>query len=166
MVYISRLSTPLGEMTAASDGENIVGLWFNGQKYFMAGVSAATERGELQCFKRLENWLERYFGGENPPPNEIKITPDGSFFRKTVWKILTEIPYGKTASYGEIAKKAAESFGKERISARAVGGAVGHNPISIIIPCHRVLGAHGEIVGYAGGIDKKLKLLALEGAIK
>ena len=111
---------------------------------------------------KTKKWLDRYFNGEKPEISELNLSPNGSIFAKNVWKLLCKIPYGKTTTYGELAKKVAEVMGKNRMSAQAVGGAVGHNPISIIIPCHRVVGADGSLTGYAGGIDKKIKLLEHE----
>ena len=108
-------------------------------------------------------WLDRYFAGENPQISELPLAPSGSDFRQMVWKILCDIPSGQTTTYGEIAKKIAARTGRSTMSAQAVGGAVGHNPISIIIPCHRVVGTNGSLTGYAGGIDKKIALLELEG---
>ena len=119
---------------------------------------------EFSVLKEAKEWLDRYFAGEKPLINELKLAPEGSDFRKAVWKILCEIPYGETFTYGEIAETLAKRNGVKKMSAQAVGGAVGHNPISIIIPCHRVVGKNGSLTGYAGGVDKKQKLLALEGA--
>lgn len=115
--------------------------------------------------KNTVEWLERYFNGEQPEIAELVLAPQGSEFRQIVWKNLCEIPYGKVVTYGELAKKVAVQMGRERMSAQAVGGAVGHNPISVIIPCHRVIGADGSLTGYAGGIEKKRMLLELEGVL-
>ena len=144
-------------MLIVSDGEAICGLWFYGQKYFKSTIDESmVEKPDLTIFKKATKWLDDYFNGLNPEI-DFKLNPQGSEFRKNVWKILTEIPYGKTVTYGEIA-----SLLSPTMSAQAVGGAVGHNPISILIPCHRVLGANGKLTGYAGGIERKIKLLELE----
>ena len=147
----------------ASDGEDLTGLWFDGQKYFAAGIERETEEKNLPVFEQTDRWLNIYFQGKKPDfaPELAMYTTD---FRKAVWKILLTIPYGQTMTYGEIAKQIAEQSGKKRMSAQAVGGAVGHNEISIIIPCHRVVGTSGSLTGYAGGIEKKVRLLQLEHA--
>ena len=157
MYYSTDYSSPLGKMLIVSDGEAICGLWFYGQKYFKSTIDEnMVEMPDLTIFKKVVKWLDDYFNGLNPEI-DFKLNPQGSEFRKNVWKILTEIPYGKTMTYGEIA-----SLLSPTMSAQAVGGAVGHNPISILIPCHRVLGANGKLTGYAGGIERKIKLLELE----
>lgn len=161
MPYLARYPSPLGPLTAGSDGESLTGLWFDGQKYFADTLTGLYEKKPLLVFAQTERWLACYFSGREPdftPP----LKPEGSVFRKAVWEILLSIPYGKTITYGEIASVLAERTGR-RVSAQAVGGAVGHNPISLIIPCHRVMGAKGNLTGYAGGLDKKLSLLELEG---
>ena len=160
MDYIMKYPSPVGELTIASDGENIVGLWLEGQKYFAVTLNGEVSEKSLPVFDEARRWLDIYFSGGEPdflPP----IAPRGSEFRRAVWDELLRIPYGETATYGDIAKRLG---GKS--SARAVGGAVGHNPISIIIPCHRVVGANGSLTGYAGGVDKKIKLLEIENALK
>lgn len=165
MLYKALYTSPIGELTLASDGENLVGLWFKGQKYFAHGITEELiENSCLKIFAVTKNWLDRYFKGENPAISELKLAPRGNEFRQEVWRILCEIPYGKTTTYGDIAQKLAARRGLERMSAQAVGGAVGHNPISIIIPCHRVVGKNGSLTGYAGGIRNKIKLLELENA--
>ena len=157
MYYSTDYSSPLGKMLIVSDGEAICGLWFYGQKYFKSTIDESmVEKPDLTIFKKATKWLDDYFNGLNPEI-DFKLNPQGSEFRKKVWKILTEIPYGKTMTYGEIASQLSPTM-----SAQAVGGAVGHNPISILIPCHRVLGANGKLTGYAGGIERKIKLLELE----
>ena len=163
MNYIHRYDSPMGGVTFASDGERLTGLWLDGQKYFADTLKGEATDQMLPVFEETIRWLDIYFSGNEPdftPPLSMK----GSPFRQEVWGILLTIPYGQTMTYGEIAKIMAERRGLERMSAQAVGGAVGHNPISIIVPCHRVVGTNGSLTGYAGGVDKKVKLLALEKA--
>jgi methylated-DNA-[protein]-cysteine S-methyltransferase len=151
-------------MFLASDGESLVGLWNEGQKYFAASrKDELAEKADLPVFAAAGKWLDAYFAGENPAVSEVPLAPGGSEFRKAVWEILLAIPYGECATYGEIARNMAVRMNKKNMSAQAIGGAVGHNPISIIIPCHRVIGSNGSLTGYAGGMDKKIKLLELEG---
>ena len=164
MEYIHHYDSPLGGITIASDGKALTGLWFDGQKYFAKGLDKDIREKNLPVFEQTDQWLDSYFSGKAPgftPPLNMKTTP----FRKAVWEILLTIPFGKTMTYGEIARILAERQGVERMSAQAVGGAVGHNPIGIIIPCHRVVGADGSLTGYAGGLDKKIALLKLEQSI-
>lgn len=159
--YFSRaIPSPLGRIVALSDGENLSGLWIEGQKC----EPAASWRmgGSCSLLDRVETWLRSYFAGENPPV-DFPLSPQGSSFRHRVWEILREIPYGQTITYGAIARRVAAETGRERLSAQAVGGAVGHNPISIVIPCHRVVGTGGSLTGYAGGLALKVALLRLEG---
>ena len=159
MMVKTDYASPLGTLTLASDGENLTGLWMAGQKYFAAGIPTNLPVcDDLPVFSKARDWLDRYFSGERPLPGELPLAPQGSAFRQSVWQLLCEIPYGQTMTYGEIAKRLGVR------SAQAVGGAVGHNPISIIIPCHRVLGSDGSLTGYAGGAQKKIWLLAHEGA--
>ena len=159
MMVKTNYDSPLGQLTLASDGEAIIGLWIEGQKYFAAGIPTNLPvRDDLPVFLQARGWLDRYFAGKRPAVCELPLAPQGSAFRQSVWTILCQIPYGHTVTYGEIAKR----LGCK--SAQAVGGAVGHNPISIIIPCHRVLGADRGLTGYAGGMDKKIWLLRHEGA--
>ena len=162
MIFISHYDSPLGMIYMAADKDGLKGVWFEGQKYFASGLKEnGTEEKETPVLKRTREWLDLYFAGKNPkflPP----LAPEGSEFRKEAWKILLTIPYGKTMTYGEIGRKVAEIAGKKHMSAQAVGGAVGHNPISILIPCHRVVGTNGSLTGYAGGIEKKIGLLKLE----
>lgn len=165
MNFKTTYASPLGLLTLASDGYALTGLWMQGQKYFAATLSCDTvECGSLPVFTQAAGWLDRYFAGKRPSCSELVLSPAGSPFRKVVWDILCSIPYGRTITYGEAAKIAAELLGRPHMSAQAVGGAVGHNPISIIIPCHRVLGADGSLTGYAGGEAKKEWLLRHEGA--
>ncbi|MDL2279878.1 methylated-DNA--[protein]-cysteine S-methyltransferase [Desulfovibrio sp. OttesenSCG-928-G11] len=167
MFYSTGYASPLAALTLASDGENLVGLWMAGQKYFAATAQGdLEEKPDLPVFGAAKKWLDAYFAGKKPGIAGLPLAPAGSTFRKSVWSILCEIPYGQCVTYGDIAKKTARLLAKESMSGRAVGGAVGHNPISIIIPCHRVVGADGSLTGYAGGIDKKIKLLAHEGIVR
>ena len=164
MIYKTYYNSPLGKILLASDGNNLIGLWLEGQKHYLGSIKEEVIlNDELEIFIKTKDWLNRYFKKEQPKINELPLAPRGSEFRQRVWKILCDIPYGKVITYGDIAKKLTIDMNKEHMSAQAVGGAVGHNPISIIIPCHRVIGAGGNLTGYAGGIDKKIKLLELEG---
>lgn len=189
--YVKEYRSPIGMFTLASDGEHLTGLWLKGQKYFgatltndeidkkgepsvigkldeLGEIGEFDELGEvddsankLPLFHLVEQWLDAYFQGKQPELS-LPLAPKGSPFRQDVWDILCQIPYGEVITYGDIAKKMAQKLGKNTMSAQAIGGAVGHNPISIIIPCHRVVGANGSLTGYAGGIESKIKLLELE----
>ena len=161
MDYLYHYDSPLGGITLAGDGKALTGLWFDGQKYFGSTLLAEPEEKKLPVFSDTCRWLDLYFGGKEPdftPAVSLRGTP----FRTAVWQILQKIPYGKTMTYGQIAEKLARETGKP-VSARAVGGAVGHNPVSLIIPCHRVIGADGSLTGYAGGTERKAALLRMEG---
>lgn len=159
MYYSTDYSSPLGEMIILSDGEAICGVWFYGQKHFLSSIDGEiTKRDDLTIFVKVKKWFDDYFKGLNPEIN-FKLNPSGTDFRLKVWKILSDIPYGETLTYGDIAGEFSSSM-----SAQAVGGAVGHNPISILIPCHRVIGSDGKLTGYAGGLDRKIELLKLEKA--
>ena len=163
MIYTSKYTSPLGGILLAADEVGLRGLWFDGQKYFARDLPDERAERETPVLSESKRWLDLYFGRQEPdflPP----LHPVGTPFRQAVWEILLRIPYGKTVTYGEISKQLAEKRGLERMSAQAVGGAVGHNKISIIIPCHRVVGSNGSLTGYAGGIDRKIKLLELEHA--
>ena len=165
MVSICKYRSPLGDLLLAADEEGLTGLWFEGQKYFANTLPDKRIVQETKILTEAKKWLDIYFSGEEPkftPP----LHPAGTAFRQAVWKILLQIPYGQTVTYGEIAQQLAAEQGISTMSAQAVGGAVGHNKISIIIPCHRVIGADGSLTGYAGGIDKKIALLRLEGTDK
>ena len=163
-MYQAVYNSPVGELTLASDGTNLTGLWLKGQKYFTCTLTEEWEKqNNLAIFLQVKEWLDRYFSGKRPSIAEIPLAPSGGEFRHTVWKILCEIPYGEVTTYGAIGKEVAKLTGKKTMSAQAVGGAVAHNPVSIIIPCHRVVGTNGSLTGYAGGIDKKIRLLELEG---
>ena len=155
------MNTPLGKIQAAACDNKLSGLWFIGQKYFPEGTETWLNKPDYPVFISLKNWLKDYFAGKKPKLR-LPLSPEGSDFRQAVWKLLLKIPYGKTTTYGAIAAQLASG---SRTAAQAVGGAVGHNPISLIIPCHRVLGADGSLTGYAGGLEKKRALLELEGAI-
>ena len=165
MDFTHRFNSPLGGITLASDGEALTGLWFDGQKYFAASLEKEHEERMLPVFDLADKWLNLYFSGTEPgflPPLLMRTTE----FRKTVWEILLSIPYGKTMTYGEIADRIAAGRGLSRMSAQAVGGAVAHNAISLMIPCHRVVGMDGSLTGYAGGLEKKIWLLEMENASK
>lgn len=161
MTYTYRYDSPLGGITLAGNATELMGLWFDGQKYFGDALPKEYEEKSLPVFEQTARWLDIYFSGNAPdftPPLCLQTTP----FRKAVWEIMLTIPFGKTMTYGEIAQRIAKQKGISKMSAQAVGGAVGHNSISIIIPCHRVVGTNGNLTGYAGGIDKKVQLLTLE----
>ncbi len=161
MTYIHKYSSPLGGITLASDGQALTGLWFDGQKYYGDTLHKETQERDLQVFTQAVKWLDIYFSGVSPdftPPLNLITTP----FRKAVCDIILTIPFGHTMTYGEIAGIIARQRGIGRMSAQAVGGAVSHNPVSLIVPCHRVIGSDGSLTGYAGGIDRKIKLLELE----
>lgn len=163
MVFTCHYDSPLGGILLAADDAGLTGLWFDGEKYFADNLPAEHAERQTPILAEAARWLDIYFTGKEPgftPP----LHPIGSPFRQAVWEILLQIPYGQTTTYGEIARQLAEKQGLEKMSAQAVGGAVGHNEISVIIPCHRVVGTSGSLTGYAGGIDKKVKLLELERA--
>lgn len=165
MLYIHHYQSPLGGMTMSSNGEALTGLWFDCSQQnssSLKGVKREKTNNSSKVFDEAEEWLNIYFTGRAPDfmPN---ISLDGTEFQKAVWDILLSIPYGEIMTYGEIADQIAKERGIKRMSAQAVGGAVSHNPISLIVPCHRVVGRNGKLTGYAGGIDKKLRLLRLEG---
>ena len=156
---------PVGKITFACDEacENLIGLWIEGQKYHGGSVRGELiEKNDIPLFDLTKKWLDKYFASGKPDISELPLAPIGSKFRRQVWDILCEIPYGEVITYGDIAKKIAAKSGMKSMSSQAVGGAVGHNPISIIIPCHRVVGSNGSLTGYASGISVKIKLLELE----
>ena len=167
MMYTTHYDSPLGDITIASDGATLTGLWFDGQKYYAATLpDAPLEKTDLPVFAETRRWLDLYFAGKCPyfTPS---LAPTGTPFRQKVWNLLLDIPYGKTTTYGEIANRIVETFHETSLhpihmSPQAVGNAVGHNPISIIIPCHRVVGANGALTGYAGGLERKAWLLQIE----
>ena len=157
MFYSTDYISPIGKILIVSDGEAVCGVWFYEQKHFLSSITGEiVKKDDLPIFDEVKRWFDDYFNGLNPKIN-FKIRPNGSEFRLKVWKMLSEIPYGETVTYGEIALKLSKTM-----SAQAVGGAVGHNPIAIIVPCHRVVGVNGKLTGYAAGIDKKIKLLEIE----
>ncbi len=161
MTCITHYDSPLGGVLLAADEIGLTGLWFEGQKYFANNLPAERVERETETLALAKRWLDIYFAGKEPdfmPP----LHPVGSPFRRAVWELLLEIPYGQTTTYGELSRRLAAKMGIAHMSAQAVGGAVGHNGISIIIPCHRVVGTGGSLTGYAGGVDKKVKLLELE----
>ena len=163
MIYTCKYKSPLGEILLAADEIGLTGLWFEGQKYFANTLPDERISQETEILSEAKKWLDIYFSGEKPTFT-LPLHPAGSTFRQAVWQILSEIPYGQTITYGEIASKIAERENISHLSAQAVGGAVGHNEISINIPCHRVVGTNGSLTGYAGGIDRKISLLKLEHA--
>ncbi len=166
MIYTTYYNSPIGKLLLASKENKLIGLWIEGQKYYSSGIEEEfTKNDDEKILIETKKWLNRYFNGEKPCPNELDLAPIGSKFRKNVWDILCKIPYGKVITYNDIAKEIAKKRKINKMSAQAVGGAVGHNPISIIIPCHRVVGTNGSLTGYAGGLDKKEYLLKFENAI-
>lgn len=164
MLYSTLYQTFLGRILLVGDGEQLIGLWFEGQKHFAStGREPATEKPDLPLFRIVESWLDMYFHAQKPAVSDLPLAPRGSAFCRAVWGILRKIPYGELTTYGAIAAQLAAETGQKHISARSVGGAVGRNPVSIIIPCHRVVGSDGSLTGYAGGLDRKIRLLELEG---
>jgi len=157
-MYTLTIQTPFGAIQTAAEDNALRGLWFVGQKYFPRETETWTVAPDYPVFTALQSWLKDYFGGKNPAV-KIPLAPVGTEFQQAVWKLLLEIPSGTTTTYGAIAARLSGGKG----SALAVGGAVGHNPISLLIPCHRVVGADGSLTGYAGGLEKKRALLELEG---
>ncbi|MCI9597182.1 MAG: methylated-DNA--[protein]-cysteine S-methyltransferase [Firmicutes bacterium] len=163
MYYSTTHPSPVGTITLACQDNKLVGLWLEGQKYFGDTIPEnMREKDDIPVFHDAKKWLDRYFAGEKPEISQLSMAPIGGEFRQMVWDILCAIPYGEVTTYGSIAKEVTAKTGKN-MSAQAVGGAVGHNPISIIIPCHRVVGSTGSLTGYAGGVETKIKLLELEG---
>ena len=162
MTYLMHMDSPVGPLHLAADGQAITGLWLEGQKYFGPSPGAEVQFSPMPAvFEQTKRWMDLFFSGKEPdfcPP----LDPEGTDFQKTVWSVLRTIPYGETLTYGEVSKLVAAKLGRSSMSAQAVGGAVGRNPISIIVPCHRVIGADGSLTGYAGGLWRKEKLLRLE----
>ena len=163
MQYISHYSSPLGDILLAADSVGLTGLWFEGQKYFALNLDKEHEEKEVPLFAEAKRWLDIYFSGKEPDFS-VPLHFTGTEFQNEVWELLLAIPYGQTTTYGELAERIAGKRGVKHMSAQAVGGAIGHNNISVIVPCHRVVGTNGSLTGYAGGIDKKVKLLELEKA--
>lgn len=161
MKYVNYYQSPLGNILLAADETGLTGLWFEGQKHYAKGLNADFKEKNISVFEETKHWLDIYFSGNEPdftPPLHLV----GTNFQEDVWEILLKIPYGCTTTYSGIAKKVAGKREQKNMSAQAVGGAVGRNPISIIVPCHRVIASNGSLTGYAGGIDKKLYLLEIE----
>ena len=161
--FITHYASPLGRLLLAADEEGLTGLWLEGQKYFAAGLPQQREEQRTPALEEACRWLDTYFTGREPdftPP----LHPVGSDFQRAVWQLLLQIPYGQTTTYAALAAQLSAQQGLAHMSAQAVGGAVGHNPISILIPCHRVVGTNGSLTGYAGGITRKIQLLELERA--
>lgn len=165
MFYSMKYESPIGKCLLVSDKKHLVGVWLEGQKYYCPLKEPFQENDNDAVLRKTKAWLEQYFAGNQPDISELPLRPIGSDFRQQVWKILTGIPYGEVMTYGDIARIIEEKNNIEKMSAQAIGGAVGHNPISIIIPCHRVVGANGSLTGYAGGLEKKRWLLQHEGII-
>lgn len=162
MIYVTKYKSPVGKLLLASKDNKLIGLWIEGQKYYFSNLEDEIKESENNILLKAKEWLDRYFNKEKPSINELALNPIGSEFRQEVWKILCTIPYGKVITYNDISKQITHNRGIKKMSAQAIGGAVGHNPISIIIPCHRVVGTNGSLTGYAGGIDKKIYLLKHE----
>lgn len=156
MGYCTKYESPLGMITLSSDGENLTGLWFDGQKYYMGKYKNLEEKDDLDIFDITKKWLDEYFAGNSPSVKEVPLKPEGTDFQKKVWQELLKIPYGEVTTYGTIAETLHIKSGQ------AIGSAVGRNPISILIPCHRVISKNGSLTGYAGGVVKKVSLLELE----
>ena len=164
MIYTQWYNSQLGKILLAADDAGLTGIWFDGEKYFAQHLEEQHEKKNTSILQQTKHWLDVYFSGKEPDCT-VPFHFNGTTFQNEVWNILCTIPYGKTMTYGEIAKRIAAKRGIPRMAAQAVGGAVGHNEISIIVPCHRVIGTDGSLTGYAGGLDKKIKLLTLEGIL-
>lgn len=163
MISTAHYNSPLGDILLASKDNKLIGLWIEDQKYFLSSIKEEIQENSNDgVLLATKSWLDRYFNGQKPNIDELNLSPIGSDFRQAVWKILCKIPYGETITYNDIAKEIARQRKIKKMSAQAIGGAVGHNPISIIIPCHRVVGTNGNLTGYAGGIEKKIWLLRHE----
>lgn len=164
MYYQTDYESPFGTIALVADGRHLIGAWRYGQKYFYRSLPEyPVYNNKLAVFKDTVQWFDRYFAGEKPQPAELPLAPIGTAFRQAVWQRLCGIPFGSVTTYGALAQKIAAEQGRDRMSAQAIGGAVGHNPLFIIIPCHRVVGANGNLTGYAGGLDVKIQLLEFEG---
>lgn len=164
MIYLTQEESPLGQLTLAAKNDQLLGIWVAEQSYFGAGLlEDSLQKDDLALFHESKAWLQQYFTGQRPDPRWLPLAPQGSPFRQAVWSRLMDIPYGQVVTYGSLAQELAPRFGHARPSARAIGNAVGHNPLTIVIPCHRVIGAGGKITGFASGLDRKRWLLAHEG---
>lgn len=164
VAYVScNYKSPVGTLTLAAGDDGLKGLWLEGQRYFGGTLDAPMEAGSCAHLDAACAWLDEYFAGGTPDAARLTLAPMGSAFRQVVWQLLREIPQGEVRTYGQLAREAAQRLGQPHGSARAVGGAVGHNPISIIVPCHRVVGEGGNLTGFGGGIKRKLWLLEHEG---
>lgn len=164
MYYSTTYLSPVGKITLLCDADNLIGLWMEREKHHGNTVPGTINiKHDHPIFVATKDWLDRYFAREKPSASELPLATRGSEFQQGVWQILREIPYGKVITYGEIAKIMAAKMGRDKMSSQAVGGAVGNNPISIIIPCHRVVGSNGNLTGFSAGIKIKIKLLELEG---
>lgn len=167
MYYAAQYASPVGTLTLCAHEDRLIGLWLEGQKYFGASVPGEmVPKEDVPVLLRTREWLDLYFAGKAPSPAELPLAPAGTPFRQTVWKLLLEIPYGQAITYGQLSWRTAEALGRPSMAAQAVGSAAGHNPISIIIPCHRLVGADGSLTGYAGGLARKQWLLFHEGQRK
>ncbi len=166
MIFTASYTSPVGELLLAESDGRLIGLWIKGQKYYLSSIKEKMEmRPDSETLLQTGRWLDQYFAGANPALSQLPLAPIGSVFRKRVWNLLCQIPYGAVTTYGAISQVIAGQMGLAHMSAQAVGGAVAHNPISIIIPCHRVVGTNGSLTGYAGGLEKKKWLLTHEGAL-
>lgn len=163
MIQTLHYASPIGPLLVAEQDGGLIGLWMEGQKYFPASQIGWEENPDAPALITAARWLDAYFAGQAPSAGTLPLRPEGSPFRQAVWKLLRDIPYGQVTTYGQLAQRLAAQRGVPHLSAQAVGGAVGHNPLSILIPCHRVVGADGGLTGYAGGIERKKALLTLEG---
>lgn len=163
MHYKTYYDSPLGKIILESDGKNLMVLKLESHRFYSEFTKQELiQTDNLKIFIDTKNWLDKYFEGKKPVISELPLSLGGSEFRQIVWNILCEIPYGEVITYGDVAKKVASKMNKKNMSSQAVGGAIGHNPISIIIPCHRVVGTNGNLIGYGSGINNKIKLLKLE----
>ena len=161
MQYTSKYNSPLGEILLSADEIGLTGLWFKNQKYYALYLDKNNEEKETSILRDAKKWLDIYFSGKEPN-FKLPLHFIGTEFQKKVWEILLNIPYGTILTYGDIANILAKRECLKRMSAQAVGGAIGHNQISIIVPCHRVVGTNKSLTGYAGGIERKIKLLEIE----
>lgn len=160
-MYLTRLDSPVGELLLAAGDDALRGLWLAGQKHYAPGTEGGEIRDDLPVFAQAKEWLDAYFGGKRPNPGLLSLAPRGTPYQQEIWALLREIPYGEVTTYGALAKRYEEKTGR-KTSARAVGSAVGRNPISIIVPCHRVVGVDGSLTGFAAGLERKTFLLKLE----